>query len=681
MKGIVAAGPDASTERGTSTGGRHVDGVGAPRRREGGATSTAAVSRQQRCHTFFGRRERSNGVVAITPGIVIVFAVILLALALFATEPVPVDVTAIGVMVTLMLVQPLSGYAAATGLLGEPILLFPDYPGDALSGFANSATLTVLAMFILSDGVQRTGVVQLLGAYISRYTGDSESRQLGATIGVVGPISGFINNTAAVAILLPMVTDLAERGKLSPSKLLLPLSYASMFGGMLTVIGTSTNILASDLSDRLLGQPFSMFEFTQLGALLSVVGAAYLFTVGRALTPERIKPAVDLTEEFEMADYLTEVVVREDSPLVGQQIRRALVETDFDVDLLQLIRGDDVFLEPLGPKQIQAGDVFAIRTDRDTLVDLLDVEGLDLVPNVTVDEDELEAAEESSQNLVEVVVAPGSSLVGETLATTSFRQRYDATVLALRRGGELIRARLDNIELRVGDTLLVQATADSIARLDTNRNFIVAQEIERHDWRRSKIPVAVSVVAAVVALAALDVVPIVVSALGGALAMVATGCLRPTELYDAVQWDVVFLLAGVIPLGIAMETSGAADLLAAFVVGTADAFPLLVVLGVFYLLTAVLTNVISNNASVVLMVPVAVEAATSLGANAFSFVLAVTFAASTAFMTPVGYQTNLFVYGPGGYRFTDYIRVGGPPQLLFAVVTTLGIAAIWGLRP
>ncbi|SEO56113.1 Di-and tricarboxylate transporter [Halogranum amylolyticum] len=616
---------------------------------------------------------------------VAVFVIILLALLFFATEPVPVDITAIGVMVALMLVPPVSELLVSVGLLGAPIETIT--PEQGISGFSSAATITVLAMFILSEGVQRTGVVQLLGAKISSLTGDDESKQLGAIIGLVAPISGFINNTAAVAILLPMVTDLAERGRTSPSKLLMPLSFASMFGGMLTLIGTSTNILASQLSERL-GQEhpgtgldaFSMFEFTQLGLVVSLVGTVYLLTVGRYLIPERIKPQVDLTEEFEMAEYLTEVTVREDSPLVGQQVQTALVETEFDVDLIQLIRDEEVFLEPLGPKQIKAGDVFALRTDRNTLVELLDVEGLDLVPEVVVDEAELEAAS-GGQNLVEVVVAPGSSLVGESLASASFRQRYDATVLALRRGGELIRRRMDNIPLRVGDTLLVQATTQSIERLDQNRDFIVAQEIERHDYRESKIAVAVGIVAVVVGLAALDFVPIVVSALAGALAMVATGCLKPTEVYDAVQWDVVFLLAGVIPLGIAMEQTGAAALLAELVVMTGEFLPLLAVLGVFYVVTALLTNVISNNASVVLMIPVAFEAARTLGANAFAFILAVTFAASTAFMTPVGYQTNLFVYGPGGYKFTDYMRVGAPLQLLFAVVTTLGIAFFFGLRP
>jgi len=615
-----------------------------------------------------------------------VFAVIVAALALFATEALPVDVTAIGVMVALMLAEPVTTVAADAGLLADPVYVLHQ-PGDGvspldrgLSGFASTATITVLAMFILSDGVQRTGIVQILGAKIASLTGTSESKQLGATVGLVAPISGFINNTAAVAILLPMVSDIAHSGKLSPSKLLLPLSYASMFGGMLTLIGTSTNILASQLSAELLGQPFGMFEFTKLGVVVTIVGTVYLLTVGRYLVPARIPADEDLTDEFEMGEYLTEVVVREDSPLVGRTVGEALRVSEFDVDIVQLVRENRTFLEPFGQKAIRAGDVFAVRTDRDTLVELLDAEGLDLLPDVEVDDAELESASER-QNLVEVVIAPGSSLIGETLASSNFRQRYDATVLALRHGQELYRQRMDRVGLRIGDTLLVQATADSIDRLNRNNDFIVAQEVERPDFRRSKIPVAVGIVAAVVGVAALTPVHIVVSALAGALAMLLTGCLRPQELYDAVQWDVIFLLAGVIPLGIALQETGGADLLAELFVLAAPGLPALVVLALMYVVTALLTNIISNNASVVLMIPVAVEAARQLDANAFAFVLAVTFAASTAFMTPVGYQTNLLVYGPGGYRFSDYLRVGAPLQAAFAVVTTLGIAYFWGLAP
>ena len=621
----------------------------------------------------------------ITPAMAFVFCLILAALVLFATEVVPVDVTAIAVMVALLAVEPVTATFVDLNLLARPLYVLHQSGDDisplaqGLSGFASTATITVLAMFILSDGVQRTGIVQLLGAKLATLTGDSETKQLGATVGLVGPISGFINNTAAVAILLPMVTDIAHEGNISPSKLLLPLSYASMFGGMLTLIGTSTNILASQLSAELLGRPFSMFEFTQLGIVVTIVGTVYLLTVGRWLVPGRIQPREDLTDEFEMADYLTEVVVREDSPIVGQTVQEALEVTDLDVDVVQLVRDRRTFLEPLGPKVVREGDVFALRTDRDTLVELLDLDGLDVVAD-TVDDAELERASDQ-QNLIELVVAPGSSLVGETLASSNFRNRYDASVLALRRGRELFRQRMDRVRLKVGDTLLVQGTVDSIDRLDVNRDFIVAQEVERPDYRKSKIPVAVGIVAAVVGVAALTQVHIVVSALAGALAMVLSGCLRPQELYDAVQWDVIFLLAGVIPLGIALQVTGGADLIADLFVLAAPGLPAILVLGLMYVVTALLTNIISNNASVVLMIPVAVEAATQLNANAFAFVLAVTFAASTAFMTPVGYQTNLLVYGPGGYRFTDYLKVGAPLQAVFAVVTTLGIAYFWGLAP
>ena len=612
--------------------------------------------------------------MALTPAVVLVCLIVVVTLVLFVTEPFPPDVVALSVLVTLLLVGPATETLTELGLLAAPIRLVTVEQG--LSGFANAATLTVLAMFVLSEGVRRTGIVRRLGDRVRGLTGDDESRQLGATIGLVAPISGFVNNTAAVAILLPMVSELAERGRTSPSKLLLPLSYASMVGGTLTLVGTSTNVLASDLYARLappaVARSFGMFEFTGLGVVLLAVGAVYLLTVGRWLTPARIEPRGDLTDEYQVREYLTEVIVRPDSPLVGQRVSDALRETPYDLDVVQLIREEEVFVEPLGAKEIRAGDVFALRTDRDTLVELTDVEGLDLVPDATVDDAELEAPE-AGQNLVEVVVAPGTELVGESLASVSFRQQYDATVLAIRRGQDLVRERLDALTLEPGDTLLVEASVDAIGRLDDSREFIVAAEADREAEREAKTPVAVGIVAAVVGLAALNVAPIVVTGLAGSLAMVVTGCLDPQEVYDAVHWDVIFLLAGVIPLGIALQTSGAAAILAGFVVDAAAVLPPLAILALFYAVTATLTNVVSNNASVVLMIPVAIQAAVDLGQDPLAFAMAVTFAASTAFMTPVGYQTNLFVYGPGGYRFTDYIRVGGPLQLLFAVVTPLGV--------
>jgi len=556
---------------------------------------------------------------------------------------------------------------------------------EGISGFANPATITVLAMLILSTGINRTGIVQLIGRKMAAFAGTDRRKQLAATVGVSGPISGFINNTPVVAILVPVINDLAHNGKTSPSKLLIPLSFASMLGGTLTLIGTSTNILASDIAAQLgsespeLGlHAFGMFEFTKLGVIVFAVGTVYLMTVGVRLLPERIPADEDLVEEYAIQEYLADVVVPANSSLIGQTVGEALGDDELDIDVLQLIRYGERFSEPLARKEIRESDTLRLRTNRETLERIMDTEGLTLSGSPR-SEDDLHPDEEEPV-LVEVVIPSGSFLVGETLTSSTFRQRYDANVLAFRTRGSVVRDRFEDIRIRVGDTLLVQAPPDSLTRLVENEDFIVAHEFDEVTYRSEKIPFAVGIIAGVVALPALNILPIVVSALAGVIAMVFTGVLKPTELYSSVEWNVIFLLAGVIPLGIALQQTGAAALLGDAVASTATFLPAIGVLWVFYVAIGLLTSVISNNASVVLMIPVAASAAQSIGANAFAFVLAVTFAASTAFMTPVGYQTNLFVYGPGGYTFSDFLRVGGPLQLLLSVVTVLGIAFFWGVR-
>ena len=673
------------------------DAVAVRRLSEPGPSS--GTGRESGTSTVFGRSPFSDGVVRlpaqtggleVTPDMIVVFGIILLALVLFVTEWLPIDVTAILVMVLLM-------------VLGtDGVVNFTQIStAEGTSGFSNSATITVLAMLILSSGISRTGVVQIVGRKMSAFAGDDLDKQLLATIGVSGPISGFINNTPVVAILVPVVSDIAHKGKTSPSKLLIPLSYASMFGGMLTLIGTSTNILASDVSARLLDHPFSMFEFTQLGIVVLIVGSIYLMTVGHRLLPERVPVEEDYVQEYAIEEYLTEVVVDDDSPIVGTTVADAIDHVEFDADIIQVVRDDEEFIEPIGQKTIRAGDLLRLRADRGTVQQLVDRETLTLSGSPETDDD-LEPDEAPDRTLVEVVVPRGSFLVGESLESSTFRQRYDATVLAFRSRGETVREDMDDRRIRVGDTLLVQAAPDSIDRLSQNDDFIVAHEPEEPDYRSEKIPHAVAIMAGVVgfvavpwgavgaalagatgvaafeAMSALSL-PILVTALAGVVAMVATGVLKPTEIYDAVEWDVIFLLAGIIPLGMALEQTGGADLLGSLVAATGAYLPVLGVLWVFYLATGLITGVISNNASVVLMLPVAVQTADQIGANPFAFVLAVTFAASTAFLTPVGYQTNLFVYGPGGYKFTDFVRVGAPLQLLLSVVTVLGIEFFWGV--
>ena len=592
----------------------------------------------------------------ITTGMAVVFAVTIMAFALFASELVPVDVTALLVMVALMVLEPWTQVSIEEGV----------------SGFSNSATITVLAMFILSAGISRTGAVQRLGKWMAGVARDDERRQLLSVIGVAGLPSGLLNNTPIVAMLIPAVSDLAREGGTSPSKLLLPLSYASMVGGMLTLIGTSTNLVASDVSARLLDHPFSMFEFTGLGALVFLTGALYLLLVGHRLIPERIATGEGLLAEFEMSEYLTEVALDEGSPLVGRTV--AAVNEEIGPTVVQVIRDGAGRIEPFAAERLEAGDALIVRGGVEELRAFTTMDGLTIA---TTDVDERDFAAGERQRFVELVVPTGSSLVGVRLAESPFGEGVNP--LSLRRGAELLHRRLGDVALDRGDTVLVQATAERIERLATDPNVIVARELEGTDYRIEKMPVAIGIVLSVVGLAAFGVLDILVAALAGVVAMVLGGVLDPDELYDAVEWDVILLLAGLIPLGIAFSQTGAAGLIGALVAESAQYLPPLGVLWVFYVITALTTAVVSNAGSVVLMIPVGVATAVQIGANPFAFVLAVTFAASADFMTPIGYQTNLLVYGPGGYRFTDYFRVGAPLQILLSVVTVLGISVFWGL--
>jgi di/tricarboxylate transporter len=599
----------------------------------------------------------------------VVFALVVVAVALFVTEAVPPDVTALSVVVALVVLEPWTGVDGRTALLG----------------FASPATVTILAMYVLSAGVQSTGAVRRLGARVAAFTRGDATRLLGATIGITGPLAGFINNTPVVAMFIPMVTDLADDARVSPSKLLIPLSYASMLGGTLTLVGTATNILASDITDELIGETFSMFEFTPLGMIVLVVGLAYLMTVGRWLLPERVIPT-DLTEEFGLGGYLHRVYVRRRSPLVGLSVEEAMGDLDVDVDIIQIVRGEETIIAP-ADRQIREQDVLTVRAEEDdALPAFVALGSLGRLPSAAVTEAELDEPA-GTGTLVGAVIPPGSRLAGETLRTAELRQRYTDTVLAFRRGEELIHEGLADFEMREGDALLLYTTLETVDSLRESGDLVVTDVVDHHrtfdesfpPLFETNAPLAIGIVAAVVASAALGLLPIAVAALGGVVAMVVTGVLETDEAYAAVNWGVIFLLAGVIPLGLAIQSSGGAAYLGELVVLAAAFLPAVVVLALFYLLTGMLANVVTPVASVVLVMPVAISTAGLIGVDPFAFALGVTFGAATAFTTPIGYQTNLMVYSAGGYRFTDYVRVGLPLQLLLAVVTPLGIDLIWGL--
>ena len=594
----------------------------------------------------------------MTLGIVLAFAILIGALVIFALELFPIDFVAFAILALILALGPLLNVE----------------PEEAIAGFSNPATITVLAMFILSGGIDRTGIINILAQRIVRLAGRTELGQLVAVLLVVGPISALINNTAAVAILIPMVISLTREHKSAPSKLLIPLSFFSQLAGVITLIGTSTNILASSLSAGAGYGDFQMFEFAHIGVLVFITGALYLLFLGPKLLPARFVEH-EFAESYHIKDYLTEVIILPDSPLVGTCLVESGLREQFDIHVLEILRNGRRLGHPLGERVFEADDILFIKANTQQLLKIKDIEGLAIVPEVRWEPEDLKR---NQRNLLEVVIGPNSDLIGGTLESTNFRYHYNCTVIAIRKHGEIIRERLGRVTLNFGDTLLLRGAAPALEQIKREAGFIVTEEVELEEYRTEKIPVAMAILAGVIIFAALGQ-PILVTSIVGCVLMVLTGCLKVNELHESVRWDVIFLLAGLIPLGLALERTGGAHLLTNLATQSAQYVPPLVVLGIFYVMAMILTELISNNATVVVMVPIGITTAETLGLDPRAFVLAIMFAASTSFSTPVGYQTNTMVYGPGGYRFLDFTRIGLPLNILLAIVTPIYILLLWGL--
>ncbi|MEM9450662.1 MAG: SLC13 family permease [Cyanobacteria bacterium P01_E01_bin.6] len=602
--------------------------------------------------------------VTISP-IVLTLGIVAFALVCFVAEWFPVDLTAIAVAVLLMV----------CGIVT---------PEEGISGFGNSATITVMAMFILSAGIAKTGMLLTVRNFLMEWGGRSISRQIFVMGMIVGPITAFINNTAVVAVFLPIIEDLCKKQNVSPSKLMIPLSYATVLGGMLTVVGTSTNVLASGLSAQLGFGEFRLFEFTRLGIVIFCIGILYLTLIAPKLLPvRRDSNSTLIGDSYDLKEYVSEVVVTPRSSLIGQSIRSSGIQRKFDIDVLELVRNGTHFPQPLANKALRVNDVLIVRSSKEDLLNIKAEQGLEILPDVKFGQDSPEALEvelaSGEEGIAEVLILSNSRLNGSTLKEIRFRQRYNATVLAIRRGQELIRERLGKVPLRFGDLLLVQGPSESFLGLQTTRELLVLEQRDIESQRREKSWVAIAIIVGVILFAAFNVTPILISALAGVVLMVLTGCLKPGEVYGAVRWDIIFLLAGLIPLGIAMEKSGTTRWIADQLLMLSGNLSGYWILLLFYMATTLLTEILSNNASVVLMIPIAVEVARSLSFNPIAFMFAVTFAASNSYMTPIGYQTNTMVYGPGGYRFLDFTRVGAPLSITLAIVTPVLIIQFYGL--
>jgi di/tricarboxylate transporter len=547
--------------------------------------------------------------------------------------------------------------------------------------FGNTATITVMAMFILSAGISRTGVILVVRDWLVKWGGKNANQQIFILGMIVGPITAFINNTAVVAVFLPIVEDWCKKQGISPSKLLIPLSYATVLGGMITLIGTSTNILASGVSKKLGYGEFGLFQFTSLGLITFGVGLIYLALFAPKLLPDRISPSANL-EGYGLKDYVSEVVISPRSSLIGQTLRSSEIQRKFDIDILELIRDGSHFPQPVADKKLLAGDILLVRGGRQELLNIRDERGLDIVPDVQFGKEAVETEINSGEDEVaEVLILSNSRLLGTTLKDIRFRQRYNATVLAIRRGEELLRDRLGQTPLKFGDLLLVQGPKESFKGLQTSRELLVMESRDVENLRPDKAWIAIAITLGVIVVSAFNWMPILVSALVGVGLMVVTGCLKPGEIYGAVRWDIIFLLAGLLPLGTAMDKSGATKWLADQLLSVGGHLSGFWVLTFFYIATTLLTEILSNNAAVVLMIPIAAEVAKTLGLNPLAFIYAVTFAASNSYLTPIGYQTNTMVYGPGGYKFLDFTRVGAPLNLILTILTPTLIVWLYGLQP
>jgi di/tricarboxylate transporter len=584
----------------------------------------------------------------------IVAATAIGAMALFVSERLRFDVIGLIVLVLLM----------ALGILT---------PAEGLSGFSNEATVVVAAMFALNAGVVGTGGLDPLIRVLARIR--RPWLLTFAVLMIVCPLGAFVKNTALVATFLPVVLGVCARSNMSPARVLMPMSFAAQMGGVCTLLGTSSNLLTNSLAIEHGLPGFSVFEFTKLGAPLALVGIVYLMLVGRWLLPRHID--VNFAETYALGKFVTELKVMPGSPLIGQAIGAAGFSEKYGVHVLELLRGDERMWAPRG-QDLRQDDILIARGDWERLEDFKRAQKLEIA---TVADDDANGGASGPRMLIEAMVAPGARLIGETLDEADFRWNYKASVLAVQRRGAVLREALRQTRLQVGDVLMLLVDEAALAHLRHASGLVVLSE--RGDTRQSrrKAPIAIAILAGVVAIAGFGLLPIVVSALLGCVAMALTGCFNFEEVYEAIDWRVIILLGAILPLGIALDKTGLAKHIVdsgMFVVG--DHGPLAALLMV-YLLTALLTEMMGHNPSVVLMAPIAISVAHAMHANPVPFVITVAFAAATSFATPVGYPTNTMVYNAGGYKFTDFMKVGIPLIAMFCALSMLLIPRFWPLMP
>ena len=583
-----------------------------------------------------------------------VAAIVIGAMALFVSEKIRFDAVALLVLSALL-------------MLG---IITPD---EGLSGFSNEATIVVAAMFALNAGIVGTGGLDPLIRVLSRIR---RPWLLTLSIMVVVCFLGaFVKNTALVATFLPVTLSVCASSRTSPARVLIPMSYAAQMGGVCTLLGTSSNLLVNSLAIQHGLTGFGVFDFLRLGAILAVVGIIYLMLIGRWLLPQHID--TEYAESLKLGKFVTELRVMAESPLIGESIADAKLGEKYSVYVLELLRGDQHLWAPRSQK-LQEGDVLLTRGDWSRLQEFRQRLKLEIAP---VAEASKAPQTEQRRVVIEAMVAPGTRMLGQTVEEVDFRWNYKASVLAVQRRSQIVREQIKRARLAVGDILLLLVDESALRHLRNDSGLVVLSERGDKRASRRKAPLAIAILIAVIAVAGFGVLPIVVSAVIGCAAMAVTGCFSFEDVYEAMDWKVIVLLGAILPLGIALDKTGLARHLVDMSMSFVGPHGPLAALLMVYLLTALLTEMMGHNPSVVLMAPIAISIAHAMHVDAIPFVITVAFAAATSFATPVGYPTNTMVYAAGGYKFTDFMKVGIPLIAIFCALSMWLIPQFWPFHP